>query len=70
MNFIEAVKAMQDGKRITNPWRKTHGQSYALLEKFNHCNCYIAEYSYGTMTNPTAILVDRDFLADDWEVVK
>ena len=70
MNFIEAVKAMQDGTRITSPWRKAYGQSYALSKKFNHCTCYIEEYSYDTMINPTAILVDRDFLADDWEIVE
>lgn len=70
MNFIDAVKAMEEGKKVTNSWRKKYAQSYALSEKFDHCSCHIEGYSYGTKVNCAAILVDKDFLADDWEVVE
>ena len=70
MNFIEAVKAMQDGKRVTTNWRNSSGQSYALSKKFDGCTRSIEDYSYGTTIHSTAILHDVDFLAEDWEVVE
>ena len=70
MNFIEAVKAMQDGKRVTNPLRNSANQSYVMSKKFTGCGTYIEEYTHGinNYSNYRACLDDVDYLSNDWEI--
>ena len=71
MNFLEAVKAMQDGFCVTRPNRKADFTTYKLSKKLTEdtTRC-IDHYHNGVNIDSYALLHDSDFLADDWEVLE
>ena len=63
MNFMEAVKLMQKGYKVSR-----NNKVYGLSEYFLGCNGrYIEDYS--TDERFVAHLVDIDYEATDWEMV-